>query len=59
MVEKTIHEPKEVSVRAITDFFDSKELMFVLGLKIANFRVLSYTLEDIILEKIQGNLNKA
>lgn len=57
-VEKIIHEPKEVSVRAITDFFDSKELMFVLGLKIENFRVLSYTLEEIVLEKYRAILTR-
>ena len=32
--------------------------MFVLGLKIANFRVLSYTLEEIILEKYRAILTR-
>ena len=57
-VEKMIHKPKEVSVKAITDFFDSKELMFTLGLKIENFKVLSYTLEEIILEKYRAVLTR-
>jgi len=47
-VEKIINAPKEVSIKAITDFFDSKELMFILGLDITNFRVLSYPLGEII-----------
>lgn len=57
-VEKMLHKPKEVSVRAITDFFDSKELMFTLGLKIENFKVLSYPLEEIILEKYRALLTR-
>jgi len=57
-VEKLIHPPKEVSVKTITDFFDSKELMFILGLKIKNFKVLSYNLEEIILEKYRAILTR-
>ncbi len=57
-VEKIIHQPKEVSVRAITDFFDSKELMFTLGLKINNFNVLSYPLEEAVLEKYGALLTR-
>jgi len=57
-VEQMIHKPKEVSVKAITDFFDSKEIMFTLGLKIENFKVLSYTLEEIILEKYRAVLTR-
>lgn len=57
-VEKIIYQPKETSVKAITDFFDSKELMFALGLKIGNFRVLSYSLEEIILEKYRAVLTR-
>lgn len=57
-VEKMLHKPKEVSVKAITDFFDSRELMFTLGLKIGNFKVLSYTLDEIILEKYRAVLTR-
>ncbi len=57
-VEKIIHAPKQVSIKAITDFFDSKELLFMLGLKIENFKVLSYPLEEIILEKYRAILTR-
>jgi predicted nucleotidyltransferase component of viral defense system len=57
-VEKLFYKPKEVSVKAITDFFDSKELMFILGLEISNFRVLSYPIEEIILEKYRALLTR-
>src|SRR3989344_4842623 len=48
-VEKIINKPVELSIKAITDFFDSRELLFILGLKIENFRILSYSLKEIIL----------
>ncbi len=57
-VENVIYTPKEISIKAITDFFDSKELMFILGLKIENFRVMSYTLEEIIIEKYRAVLTR-
>lgn len=57
-VEKIANSPREVSIKAITDFFDSKELMFALGLNISNFRVLSYPLEEIILEKYRAVLTR-
>ncbi len=57
-VERMIHQPVEVSVKAITDFFDSKELMFILGLRIENFKVLSYPLKEIILEKYRAILTR-
>jgi len=57
-IEKILHKPIEVSVKAITDFFDSKELMFVLGLRIENFNVLSYNIEEIILEKYRALLTR-
>src|SRR3989344_2612500 len=57
-IEKLIHPPKEVSVKTITDFFDSKELMFILGLRIENFNVFSYHLEEIILEKYRAILTR-
>lgn len=57
-VERMIHPPVEVSVKAITDFFDSKELRFTLGLKTENFKVLSYPLKEIILEKYRAILTR-
>jgi len=57
-VEKIIDAPQEICIKAITDFFDSKELMFILGLKIDNFRVLSYPIEEIILEKYRAILTR-
>ena len=57
-VEKMLHKPKETSIKSITDFFDSKELLFVLGLDINNLRISSYTIEEIILEKYRALLTR-
>ncbi len=57
-VEKMIYPPKMTSVKAITDLFDAKEMLFVLGLTINNFKVLSYPLEEIILEKYRALLTR-
>lgn len=57
-VEKMFYPPNEISVKAITDFFDSKELIFVLGLKVVNFKVMSYALNEIILEKYRAILTR-
>jgi predicted nucleotidyltransferase component of viral defense system len=57
-IEKLINAPKEVSIKAITDFFDSRELMFVLGLSVSNFKALSYPIEEIILEKFRAILTR-
>jgi len=57
-IEKIINIPKEASIKAITDFFDSKELLFTLGLKVKNFKVLSYPIEEIILEKYRAALTR-
>jgi len=57
-IEEMINNPVQLSIKTITDFFDSKELMFVLGLKIDNFKVLSYPLEEIILEKYRAILTR-
>lgn len=57
-IEKMINKPIESSVKAITDFFDSKELMFILGLDIKNFKVLSYPLNEIVLEKYRALLTR-
>ena len=56
--EKLLNSPDKVSVKAITDFFDSKELLFVLNLDYRNFNVLSYSLEEIILEKYRAVLTR-
>ena len=57
-IEKIINKPKEASIKAITDFFDSKDLLFSLGLKQDNFIVLSYPIEEIIIEKYRAVLTR-
>ncbi len=57
-IENIIDKPVELSIKAITDFFDSKELRFILGLEINNFKVLSYPIEEIILEKYRALLTR-
>jgi len=57
-VEKLINEPKKVSIKAITDFFDSKVMLYELGLSYQNFSVLSYSLEEIKLEKYRAILTR-
>ncbi|MDP3026942.1 MAG: nucleotidyl transferase AbiEii/AbiGii toxin family protein [Nanoarchaeota archaeon] len=57
-VEKLINEPKKVSIKAITDFFDSKVMLYELGLSYQNFNVLSYSLEEIKLEKYRAILTR-
>jgi predicted nucleotidyltransferase component of viral defense system len=57
-IEKVINKPIELSIKAITDFFDSKEFMFILGLKPSNLKVLSYSIEEIILEKYRAVLTR-
>lgn len=57
-IEKLNGRPEKVSVKAITDFFDSKELLFSLGLELKSFNVLSYTLKEITLEKYRAVLTR-
>ena len=57
-IEKIVNTPTILSIKTITDFFDSKDLMFILGLKIENFNVLSYPLEEIKLEKYRAILTR-
>lgn len=57
-IEKLNSSPEKVSVKAITDFFDSKELLFLLGLNLKSFNVLSYTLKEITLEKYRAVLTR-
>ncbi len=57
-IEKLINPPKKVSIKLITDLFDSKELLFILGLNLNNFNVLSYSIEEIILEKYRAILTR-
>ncbi|MCX6800566.1 MAG: nucleotidyl transferase AbiEii/AbiGii toxin family protein [Candidatus Diapherotrites archaeon] len=57
-IEKLIYPPKEMRIKNITDYFDSKELLFILGLTPNNFKVLSYPIEEIILEKYRALLTR-
>jgi predicted nucleotidyltransferase component of viral defense system len=57
-IEKILLETPTVSVRTITDFFDSKELLFELGLSYENFKVKSYSVQEIILEKYRAILTR-
>ena len=57
-IEKMNSPPEKISVGAITDFFDSKSLLFILGLNIRNFNVLSYSLKEITLEKYRAILTR-
>jgi len=57
-VEKMVDRPQETPVNAITDFFDSRGLMFALGLSYRNFRVPSYSLKEIVLEKYRAVLTR-
>jgi len=57
-VEKMIDDPQEISVKAITDFFDSQKLIFALNLSYKNFNVLSYSLKEITLEKYRAVLTR-
>jgi len=57
-IEKIINTPEKVSIKAITDFFDSKKMLYVLGLAYQNFNVLSYSLEEIKLEKYRAVLTR-
>lgn len=57
-IEKTINKPRELLINSIIDFFDSKELLFMLNLKKENFRVLSYPLSEIVLEKYRAILTR-
>ena len=57
-IEKMNSKPQEISVKAITDFFDSKKLMFDFNISYENFKVLSYSLKEIILEKYRAVLTR-
>jgi len=57
-IEKVHSAPENVSVKAITDFFDSKIMLFELGLSYQNFNVLSYSLKEITLEKYRAVLTR-
>ena len=45
-------------MKTITDFFDSKKLMSDLNLSYSNFKVESYTLKEITLEKYRAVLTR-
>ena len=57
-IEKLLDKTKEVSISAITNLFDSKKLMSDLGLSYANFKVESYSLKEITLEKYRAILTR-
>lgn len=57
-VEKITYKTEQVSVKAITDFFDSKTMLYELGLSYKNFNVVSYSLEEITLEKYRAILTR-
>ncbi|MEK6811417.1 MAG: nucleotidyl transferase AbiEii/AbiGii toxin family protein [Nanoarchaeota archaeon] len=57
-IEKLLYKTQEVSVSAITNLFDSKKLMSDLGLSYANFKVESYSLKEITLEKYRAILTR-
>ena len=57
-IEKIIDKTQDVSVSAITDLFDSKRLMSDLNLSYDNFRVQSYSLKEITLEKYRAVLTR-
>ena len=57
-IEKIINTPEKVSIKAITDFFNSKKMLYELGLAYQNFNVLSYSLEEIKLEKYRAVLTR-
>lgn len=57
-IEKVHSDSEKVSVKAITDFFDSKALLYELGLSYKNFNVLSYSLKEITLEKYRAVLTR-
>lgn len=57
-IEKLHNAPEIVSIKAITDFFDSKTILYELGLSYQNFNVFSYSLKEIILEKYRAILTR-
>ena len=57
-LEKIFDRPRRVSVKAITDYFASRDLLKILGLELENFSVLSYTLNEITLEKYRAVLTR-
>ena len=57
-IEKLTNKPEKVSIKSITDFFDSKNMLYELGLSYQNFNVLSYPIEEITLEKYRAILTR-
>jgi len=57
-IERMINKPIESSIKVITDFFDSEYLLFILGLETKNFRVLSYPIQEVVLEKYRAILTR-
>lgn len=57
-IEKVFETPQIVSIKAITDLFDSENLLKVLDLNIINFNVLSYSINEMVLEKYRAVLTR-
>jgi len=57
-VEKMLYPASEMKIKAITDYFDSRELLFSLGLKIDHLTIMCYSLDEIILEKYRAILTR-
>ena len=57
-IEKVITSPEKISIKVITDFFESKAILYELGLNYQNFNVLSYSLKEITLEKYRAVLTR-
>lgn len=57
-IEKIFYETPEISIKAITDLFDSRDIMFQLNLSYQNFKVPSYSLKEITLEKYRAILTR-
>ena len=57
-IEKIFFETPEISIKTITDFFNSKRLLADLDLNYHNFNVESYSIKEIILEKYRAILTR-
>jgi predicted nucleotidyltransferase component of viral defense system len=57
-VEKIFYETPEISVKAITELFDSRKLLSDLNISYQNFKVPSYSLKEITLEKYRAILTR-
>jgi predicted nucleotidyltransferase component of viral defense system len=56
--EQVFFETPEISVKTITEFFDSEMLLADLNISYSNFNVKSYSINEIILEKYRAILTR-